>query len=292
MSKIRPSNTDFIWLYANRKKNAPGMTKDFVEDASDLFPYPVGEDVDNATAKAWLEAANVTIPTAVVVSGDGRIDWIGDPREGLQGAIASALEEAARAAYAWQPRGEYDDAVMQAQRLQQSGNWKKAAETTLSLYEQAPTMLYEMSAAHYIALVMLGDAAGATAWAERMLSKDFADKAVPLNVLAWRMVEPGGPIPDKKLDLPLALRIAQRADELSGHSDAYILDTLARAQFLNKDLTGALVTQMRAVAAAGRMDAKRNPSVTAIRKELAERLAEYTAAAEKADAEAAEPSRP
>jgi thiol-disulfide isomerase/thioredoxin len=274
------------------KRNAPDMVRDFVEDAGDLFPYPVAEDIDNANAKAWLEAAQVAIPTAVVVGGDGRIAWMGDPRDGLQGAISEALEEAARVAMVTSGRRAYSAEISKANLAEKHGQWAAAAQQTRQLYEQAPTQLWEMSPAHYVALVRLGDDKAASAWGERMLTKDFAEQPLALNLLAWRMVEPEGVLPPEKVDLALALRIAQRADDLTYHSNAYILDTLARVQYLNKDLPGALRTQLRAVAAAAKIDPKKDSLAPALRKELADRLAQYTEEAEQADAEVATPGRP
>jgi thiol-disulfide isomerase/thioredoxin len=265
------------------KRAAPEMAKDFVEDASDLFPYPVAEDVDNATAKAWLESASVSIPTAVVVGADGRIAWIGDPREGLTDAVAEALGEAARVAKLYSGRKDYQADVDLANAAERSGSWKSAAELTLSLYEKAPTQLYEMSPAHYVALVMMGDKDGAKAWGERMLTKDFVNLPLALNLMAWRMVEPMGTIPLNMVDLDLALRLSKRADDLTWHSNAYILDTLARVRFLRHELPDALRTQLTAVEAAAKIDPRMDKMAPALRKDLAERLAAYTQAADEAD---------
>jgi thiol-disulfide isomerase/thioredoxin len=277
------NNVQLLAVAVWPKRAAPEMAKDFVEDASDLFPYPVAEDVDNATAKAWLQAASVSIPTAVVVGGDGRIAWIGDPREGLQDAVSEALGEAVRVATLYSGRKAYQADIDKADAAERGGKWERAAEVTGQLYEKAPTQFGDMSAAHYVALTMMGAKDDAKAWGERMLTKDFANSAVALNLMAWRMVEPGGTIPLNMVDLDLALRLAQRADDLTMHSNPYILDTLARVMFLRHELPDALRTQLKAVAAAAKVDPRTDKLAAVLRKDLAERLAAYTQAADEAD---------
>jgi thiol-disulfide isomerase/thioredoxin len=277
------SNVQLLAVAVWPKRSAPEMAKDFVEDASDLFPYPVAEDVDNATAKAWLEAAGVSIPTAVVVGGDGRIAWMGDPREGLSDAVPEALGEAARVATLYSGRKAYQAEIDKAEAAERAGKWKQQAEVTGQLYEKAPTLFGDQSASHYVGLVMMGAKDDAKAWGERMLTKDFANSAQALNLLAWRMVEPGGTIPLNMVDLDLAMRVSQRADDLTMHSNAYILDTLARVMFLRHELPDALRTQLKAVAAAAKIDSRWDKLAPVLRKDLAERLAAYTQAADEAD---------
>src|SRR5262249_49137946 len=149
-----------------------------------------------------------------------------------------------------------------------AGNWQHASEMTADLYEKAPTQLWEMSPAHYVALVMMGDKDEAKAWGERMLTKDFANLPTALNLIAWSMVEPGGPIPIDMVDLDLAMRIAKRADDLTNHENAYILDTLARVMYLRHELPDALRTQLKAVAEAAKIDQRKDKLAAVLRKEL------------------------
>ena len=65
----------------------------FVDSMGDTMDYSVAAD-DNAgtMAKTWMEAANEKgIPTAFVIGKDGRIAWIGNPWEGLDKALADAV---------------------------------------------------------------------------------------------------------------------------------------------------------------------------------------------------------
>jgi hypothetical protein len=86
-----------------------------------------------------------------------------------------------------------------------------------------------------------------------------------LNAVAWGMVDPAAPAENPDLDL--ALRAAEAADQIAGHSDAAILDTLARVHFVRGDVAKAIELQTKAVdLAEGDMKA-----------ELAKALAEYKA---------------
>lgn len=70
------------------------------------------------------------------------------------------------------------------------------------------------------------------------------DDAQGLNLLAWQILT------DQQItnrDFAFALRLASRADELTDHEDAAILDTLALAQFENGQTDLAIETQKRAI---------------------------------------------
>lgn len=263
------------------KKSQPGMAPDYVADQAEQFPYPVAADVSNRAAKAWLDAADVLIPTAFVVNGEGRIAWLGDPRQGLEKSLGRLVGEPPRTETAEQVRRAWNADVEEekALKLVKAKDWKELAELSRSLYDGNPWVLPDQAVYHYIALVMQGEEQAAKDWGERLLTKDFAGQFNGLNILAWYIVDPGGAIPPEKQDLDLALRAARRADMLTGHDNAYILDTLARVLYLRGELAEALHLQVKAVGRAATLDTKDAPQ---IRRELAERLAEYEAAADEA----------
>ena len=149
------------------------------------------------------------------------------------------------------------------------------------LYEKDPEGLADFAVDHYVALVMLGQQDTARTLGERLLNVDFAGSPSGLNALAWFIVEPGGVVPAARMDLDLALRAAVRANDLTGGKDPWILDTLARVQFVRGQLTEALRQQLKAVSAA---EKETGPRAKYLRRDLAQRLAEYQAAAEASEA--------
>lgn len=264
------------------RKSAPSLVREFVADEEDLFPYPVAEDVDGAAARAFLQAADCLIPTAMIVDGEGRLAWIGDPGAGLQKELARLVGAPSEMGLAIATRrGAYKSEMDEARQAYAARDWARAAEICRALYEKDPEGLADFAVDHYIALVMLGQQDTARTLGERLLNVDFAGSPSGLNALAWFIVEPGGVVPAARMDLDLALRAAVRANDLTGGKDPWILDTLARVQFVRGQLTEALRQQLKAVSAA---EKETGPRAKYLRRDLAQRLAEYQAAAEASEA--------
>jgi len=66
----------------------------FVKTQGDKMNYTVAYEADRTVSKAWMGAAGVnTIPHAFVVGADGKIAWIGDPREpAFEETLKTAVE--------------------------------------------------------------------------------------------------------------------------------------------------------------------------------------------------------
>src|SRR5262249_28071991 len=158
---------------------------------------------------------------------EGKVAWIGDPRQGLDKALAKQT--------GWQQSDETPYAVIMRQRMAYSGeieaakaardrgDWKAAAEQSKANYETNKQAMADAAVYYDISLVMLGEKEEARAWGERLLNVDFVARPSGLNSLAWYVVDPKGAIPKEQIDLDLALRAATRADELKDHNDPYIL---------------------------------------------------------------------
>jgi tetratricopeptide (TPR) repeat protein len=71
------------------------------------------------------------------------------------------------------------------------------------------------------------------------------DNAEALNGIAWFVVDPAGKV--RRQDLDLALKAAERANELTHGKDANVLDTLARVHFTRGDRERAIELQRKAV---------------------------------------------
>ena len=113
---------------------------------------------------------------------------------------------------------------------------------------------------------LLGDAATADQGyaVGRTLMTDNWDNSGMLNMLAWTVADD-----DKvaKRDLSFAMKAATRADELTKHEDASIIDTLARVYWEQGNKAKAIELQNKAIdlAVEGRM-----------KDNLKETLASYT----------------
>jgi thiol-disulfide isomerase/thioredoxin len=274
------------------KKSLPEMAADFVADEADQFPYPVAADVDDRAAKAWLDAADALIPTAFVVDSEGRIAWFGDPRQGLEKALAKQVSAGTEDDAVARVRGAYSPDAAVADKARKARDWKTLAEVSRRLYDSNPWLNARYAVDHYMALVMLGEKQAANEWGQRMLDQDFVKQPNGLNSLAWYLVAPDSAVPREQMDLDFALRAAERADLLTSHRDPFILDTLARVKFVRGELAEALHLQLQAVERAAKFESKDPKDAALLRKELAERLAEYEAAADAAADEADEDRGP
>jgi hypothetical protein len=117
------------------------------------------------------------------------------------------------------------------------------------------------------------DAETTEAYAAHLTDDVYKDSAEDLNGMAWSLVDPDQPKRSAKLEA-VALKAAQRADELTRGKDAATADTLARAYFCSGDTAKALETQQRSVALAKGTPLEKDPDIAA-------RLAEYQKAANK-----------
>ncbi|MBL8885132.1 MAG: TlpA family protein disulfide reductase [Phycisphaerales bacterium] len=76
----------------------------FVKAQGDKMNYTIAFEADRKISKAWMGAAGVNgIPAAFVVGADGKIAWIGDPREP---AFEATLKQAVEALGADKKTGE------------------------------------------------------------------------------------------------------------------------------------------------------------------------------------------
>ena len=107
----------------------------------------------------------------------------------------------------------------------------------------------------------------ALAYGSRLVESVLKEDAGALNQLAWMIVAPEAPKADAKA-VKLALKAAQRADELAQGKDPGIADTLARAYFDAGKPAKALETQERAVRLAKGTPVANDPGVR-------ERLEQY-----------------
>lgn len=202
----------------------PSKARPFIETGrgADRTDYTIAieekhnpDDIRNGLmAKNWMKAAGRNgIPSAFLVDQNGYVAWIGHPMsldEPLKEVVAGEWD-IARAAKNHVTMLQLDKTMQAFQMAAQSGNAERAAELASEMIKLEPV------------------------W----------DNAGTLNMIAWMFVDPDGSMTGQHADM--ALKVANRAAELSEHKDAMILDTLAWAQFNAGKVSDALATQKKAV---------------------------------------------
>ena len=275
-----PHLTDLQKQYADQGVTIIGISDEEVGTVTSFLDsdewkakaqYTLAADPDRSNHDRYMKAAGQRgIPTAFVVDGDGVVAWIGHPMEmdaPLAKIVAGEWDAKAYAA-TW--------ARQQAMRQAWSGRMRNfSAATRTGKFDEALAIVDEQLKEFpddpqarlnrvQILIVELDRANEGVPLGEELVAE--LDSAGMLNALSWGVLESGkakGPA------LVMAMNAAQKAVELSGGSDASILDTLARAYWESGDQAKAIEIQEKAVSIspAGR-----------VKESMEKTLAEYRAA--------------
>jgi len=238
-------------------ENDEKLVEPFVTKMGDKMTYRVALDDKGASkvgkmAETWMQAAERNgIPSAFLVDTKGIVAWIGHPMELKDSVIEDVLsgkydvEKAAR---------DYADSQAKMTRLQAAWNavnqaiaakqWEEATAKLEELRKLLPaenTLSYDMLRLNV--LLGKGDSEAAYKLMTKISEANLKNAGLQ-NQLAWRLVT------DKSIkqpDLKLAETFANRANEAAGGKEAYILDTVARVQFMQGNHDAAVATQEKAV---------------------------------------------
>jgi hypothetical protein len=209
-------------------------------------------------ARNWMAAAGrKSIPCAFVVDQQGRIAWIGHPMK-LEPVLKKVL------AGSFDPKAEAEK-DKQIRALEQRLNTARRNDDTDEALRIADEIVRIRPELAMLKFEMLRDEERwdeAYAFAEATIPA--IDDAAALNELAWRIVDPEDPYPSQNLDV--ALKAASRANELTDGRDPMILDTFARACWLNGEKAKALELQQKAV---------ENNTYPQFEEDMADRLRQY-----------------
>lgn len=229
----------------------------FVEKMGEKMTYRVALDdkADNAKGKmaeTWMAAAGRNgIPSAFLVDSKGMIAWIGHPMELKDKTIQEVLA------------GNYDlkkaaeeTAARQKAEAKMRTIWtefgraleEKDWDTANAKITEAQKVLPEDEQG-VLDRARMEVALGKKDYPDfyKLVSKVSdaeKDNAMQQNELAWRILT------DNRIeerDLKLAEKIANRANEMSKGKDPGILDTLARAKFMQGQKDEAIELQNKAV---------------------------------------------
>jgi len=219
--------------------------KPFVAKMGGKFGYAVACDAERQTTKAYREAAGIGgIPHAFIVGKDGKIAWHAHPLDKLEQVLDAVLAGTFDAKAAKEKRDQVSKLRTRLQESTESQNWDDALAVVEELNKVDPDAgRYHFERLHY--QVMKKDQAAAMVSAEAFLKA--ATDPMMLNDCAWGMLTDaayGEPY------YPLALRIAQKAYELTKGQDWSILDTYARAKFQTGSVAEAAKLQEHAIALA------------------------------------------
>lgn len=248
----------------------------FVAQPPSAMDYTVAFDQDRQTWERYMTASGQGgIPTSFIVNQQGQIAWIGHPLsmdEPLQQIVAGEYDmEAAieRQRRETELQAKAEPLLMQVQMMLQQGD----AEGAMDKIDEIVALDHELFgqlAVQKLQFLMfqMNDEAGAIAYGKRLFDEILVDSPEMINGVSWSILTTDG-IPTSYH--PIGFYGARKANELTGGQDPMILDTLARAQYMQNDLNQALQTQRKAVELA-KEQGKLNGAEIA---ELEERLAEY-----------------
>jgi thiol-disulfide isomerase/thioredoxin len=228
-------------------------TAEFVTKQGDAMAYPIAEDIDGKTAEAFMAAAGQGgIPTVMIVDGQGKLAWIGHPMGGMDDVLPQVVKgdfDAKKFAEEQRVREEKVGGLMgELQRGFETSDWALVRTSSENLIAFDADEFGTLGGVYkYLALVKEGKAEEAAAWGNQLTTTTLAKSPEGLNMFAWMLVQPEGPLSGTEVDTKLAVRAAEAAVVLDGGKDANSLDTLARAYFVDGNFAMAAETQQKAV---------------------------------------------
>ena len=241
-------------------ENDESKVAPFIQSMGEKMTYRVALDDKNGSekgkmAETWMEAAGRNgIPSAFLVDKTGVITWIGHPMELKEQVIGQVLEgkfDLKKAAAESEALAKNQDQLVKLSRelsqAMQDKEWDKADSSLAALEKLLPEDQRPNAApAHFAILLGKGDSKGAAKLAAEV-SEANKDNADLQNGIAWELLTHEGL---KDRDLPLAAKIATRANDASQGKNPAILDTLARALFMQGKKDQAVELEAKALALA------------------------------------------
>ena len=236
-------------------------TDKFVAEKGDDMDYSIAEDVGGKTAQRFMDGSlSNGIPTVFVIDREGQVAWIGNPFEGMDDAFKQILAGTQdKAAFAAADKARRDSAAREEARsarldkhmptisaAAKAKDWPKALAAADALLAEDPSDLYAVQV-KYKVMHDSGDAAGATRFAVAQVKGGAAADPMARNEWAWSIVDPAQKVDLAQRDLELAMAAAVRADDLTQHGEASIIDTLARVHFLKGDVAKAIELERKAI---------------------------------------------
>ena len=217
----------------------------------DRIQYTLAIDKDQKTSEDYLLGAGRSgIPCAFIVGKDARIEWVGHPGvidQPLSDVITDSWDRAA-----FKKEYELEQLVQrmteeiqpQIQEAYANQEFDKALELIARIEAHAPNDLRLMNMKMTV-LRAAGRDADLLALFSNAVESNW-EQAERLDVITWAVAAASGEKSDAMLQL--ALRAAERAEQLSEGKNVSILDTLARVHFELGEVDKAIEKSKQAIA--------------------------------------------
>jgi len=260
---------------------------EFVKKNDEKMGYTVAYDgADGHADRAYMKAAGQNgIPTAFVVSGDGKIAHIGHPmapdfEKALEQLVDGKFDMAAAVEAYKKRRAEEEKLERQmaqieklsaaADELLADGKLEEALAKYDEITKLVPEFAPQVELRKFMALMDRDKYDRAYEIAEKLIAGPMKDDPFQLNNIAWRIVDPEAKVARRNVDL--ALKAAELSVKLTEEKEPAILDTLARCYWLKGDKAKAIALQTKAVALA---KAKEKKELEGLLEPLERTLDEY-----------------
>jgi hypothetical protein len=203
-------------------------------------------------AKNWMIASGAQgIPTAFIVGKDGHIAWIGHPMQ-----MEATLEKVVAGKYdlaAYQKEKAEQEALEAAQQelgqqlneLMQKEDTKGALAAIDAAIVKTPKLEETFGTYKFKFMLDTKDYTGGYAYGAKLASGLLKDEAQGQYFIAGTITDPESKYETR--DLKLALKCAQRANELTKSEEPMVLDMLAKVHFASGDSAKAVEFQTKAV---------------------------------------------
>lgn len=222
---------------------------------SEIIGYTLTTDPDKSVKNDYFSAAGQGgIPCAFIIGKDLKVEWIGNPHPKSGDNFDKALEAVVKDTWdrgAFKTKWEKDQAAertaMKSQKemsvAMKAKDWDKVMTLLDAQIAADPKAFGPKMQKFAILLAQMDEPAKAYAVGEE-LAKDNWDEAMALNQVAWFVVDNPAV---KKRDLEFAMKLANRAVEVSESKDGAIIDTLAHVYAANGDFANAVKYEKLAV---------------------------------------------
>lgn len=223
--------------------------KDKYDDTvnNDRTRYTLCTDPDESVKQDYFRAAGQRgIPTAFIIGKDQKVEWIGHPMymdEPLDAVIFDTWDRAAFKT-TFERKAAFRAALETANKEQ---DWPTTLDLLSEAIEADPDNV-NLKIQMFSLLLTRFDRPSQTYALGHEIGKQSWDNANTLNGIAWMIA---GSDTVKSPNLDFALKMANRANELTDSNDPAILDTVARVHYEKGDLEKAVKWQRRAADAAG-----------------------------------------
>jgi hypothetical protein len=189
------------------------------------------------------------IPNAFVIK-NNRVAWIGHPMglnaDILDGILSDQFDFSKAAAdYQTEAKKEaaWNDIQDKLNKDMDHKQWDDASADLDAWVKLDARMSDNLAMSRFKILLGQKKYAQAYQFAEQACDK-HATNAAYQNAFAWSLVTEKGLAPG---NLPVARKIAERANEAAHNGDPNILDTLARVQFMSGEQDFAIATEQKAI---------------------------------------------